>query len=63
VNSGELSTVRVNSGELSTVRVNSGGRGWRRRRRRKEADLVVLVAVLGGVAVVDRVANGLMIMC
>jgi hypothetical protein len=53
----------VNSGELSTVRVNSGGRGWRRRRRRKEADLVVLVAVLGGVAVVDRVANGLMIMC
>jgi hypothetical protein len=43
--------------------VNSGGRGWRRRRRRKEADLVVLVAVLGGVAVVDRVANGLMIMC
>jgi hypothetical protein len=53
----------VNSGELSTVHVNSGGRGWRRRRRRKEADLVVLVAVLGGVAVVDRVANGLMIMC
>jgi hypothetical protein len=53
----------VNSGELSTVRVNSGGRGWRRRRRRKETDLVALVAVLGGVAVVDRVANGLMIMC